>query len=52
MDSSVCFLADRGVIEVGGADAMGFLQRLITNSVRNIPQGEGRYAGLLTPQGK
>jgi folate-binding protein YgfZ len=47
-----CLLRDRGVIEVGGAEAPGFLQRLITNSVLNIPKGEGRYTGLLTPQGK
>ena len=52
MDELVYLLDDRGVIEVGGADATGFLQRLITNSVLNIPKGEGRYAGLLTPQGK
>jgi tRNA-modifying protein YgfZ len=52
MDELVCLLRDRGVIEVGDADATGFLQRLITNSVLNIPKGEGRYAGLLTPQGK
>ncbi|MGH6800456.1 MAG: YgfZ/GcvT domain-containing protein [Methylocella sp.] len=52
MDELVCLLGDRGVVEVGGADAMGFLQRLITNSVLNIPKAEGRYAGLLTPQGK
>jgi tRNA-modifying protein YgfZ len=52
MDELVCLLGDRGIIEVGGADATGFLQRLITNSVLNIPKGEGRYAGLLTPQGK
>jgi folate-binding protein YgfZ len=52
MNELVCLLGDRGVIEVGGADATGFLQRLITNSVLNIPKGEGRYAGLLTPQGK
>ena len=52
MDGLVCLLGDRGVVEVGGADATGFLQRLITNSVLNIPKGEGRYAGLLTPQGK
>ena len=52
MDELVCLLGDRGVIEVAGADATGFLQRLITNSVLNIPKGEGRYAGLLTPQGK
>jgi tRNA-modifying protein YgfZ len=52
MDELVCLLGDRGVIEVAGAGATGFLQRLITNSVLNIPKGEGRYAGLLTPQGK
>ena len=52
MDGLVCLLGDRGVIEVGGADATVFFQRLITNSVLNIPKGEGRYAGLLTPQGK
>src|ERR1700732_1006122 len=52
MDELVCLLGDRGVIEVAGADATGFLQRLVTNSVFNIPKGEGRYAGLLTPQGK
>ncbi len=52
MDEPVCLLGDRGVIEVAGAEATGFLQRLVTNSVLNIPKGEGRYAGLLTPQGK
>lgn len=52
MDTLVCLLRDRGVIEMAGADATDFLQRLITNSVLNIPKGEGRYAGLLTPQGK
>jgi tRNA-modifying protein YgfZ len=52
MDELACLLCDRGVIEVAGTEATGFLQRLITNSVLNIPKGEGRYAGLLTPQGK
>ena len=52
MDRRVCLLGDRGVIELAGADAAGFLQRLITNSALNIPMGEGRFAGFLTPQGK
>ncbi|MGH6847150.1 MAG: YgfZ/GcvT domain-containing protein [Methylocella sp.] len=52
MGELVCLLGDRGVIELAGTEATGFLQRLITNSVLNIPKGEGRYAGLLTPQGK
>ncbi|MGH6863086.1 MAG: YgfZ/GcvT domain-containing protein, partial [Methylocella sp.] len=52
MDELACHLGDRGVVEVAGTEATGFLQRLITNSVLDIPKGEGRYAGLLTPQGK
>src|ERR1700693_5877987 len=52
MDELVCLLRDRGVIEVAGTEATCFLQRLITNSVLDIPKGECRYAGLLTPQGK
>ncbi len=47
-----CLLEDRGIIAVKGADAPGFLQRLITNSVLDIPNGESRYSALLTPQGK
>src|SRR5262249_3135784 len=35
-----------------GADGASFLQRLITNSVLDIPKGESRYAALLTPQGR
>jgi folate-binding protein YgfZ len=52
MDGKFCVLRDRGVIELAGAEAAPFLQRLITNSVLDIPQGEGRYSGLLSPQGK
>jgi folate-binding protein YgfZ len=52
MNGQVSLLGDRGVIELAGADTTGFLQRLITNSVLNIPNGEARYSGLLSPQGK
>jgi tRNA-modifying protein YgfZ len=52
MDDRQCLLSDRGVIKVAGAEATNFLHRLITNSVLNIPKGEGRYSGLLTAQGK
>ncbi|MCI0598878.1 MAG: folate-binding protein [Beijerinckiaceae bacterium] len=52
MDVSVCVLQDRGVFELTGADVAGFLQRLITNSVLDIPKGEARYSALLSPQGK
>ncbi|MCI0467806.1 MAG: folate-binding protein [Beijerinckiaceae bacterium] len=52
MDGSVSILGDRGVIELTGEDVTTFLQRLITNSVLDIPKGESRYSALLTAQGK
>ncbi|MBK9083415.1 MAG: folate-binding protein YgfZ [Rhizobiales bacterium] len=45
-------LADRGVVKVAGVDSVAFLQGLVTNDVTNLPEPEGRYAALLTPQGK
>ncbi|MBL8589387.1 MAG: folate-binding protein YgfZ [Methylobacteriaceae bacterium] len=45
-------LTDRGVVKVAGVDSRGFLQGLITNDVEKLPESEGRYAALLTPQGK
>src|SRR5271154_2254485 len=52
MDRGASLLADRGVIKITGAEAMDFLHRLVTNALLDIPPGEGRYAALLTPQGK
>jgi folate-binding protein YgfZ len=46
------FLSDRGVLKVAGTDATTFLHKLLTNSVLDIPPGEGRYSALLTAQGK
>ena len=43
---------DRGVVLVSGAGAATFLQGLLTNDVLALPQGEARYAALLSPQGK
>lgn len=45
-------LAERGLVEVAGPDAMDFLQGLITNDVDLECEGEATFAGLLTPQGK
>ncbi|HTO78810.1 MAG TPA: folate-binding protein [Methylocystis sp.] len=45
-------LADRGVVEVAGADATGFLHGLVTNDVQRLAPGEARYCALLAPQGK
>jgi folate-binding protein YgfZ len=47
-----CLLRDRGIVALEGAEAAKFLQRLVTNSVYDIPAGESRYAALLTAQGK
>jgi folate-binding protein YgfZ len=47
-----CLLPDRGVIALSGDDAETFLNRLVTNSVLDMPAGSARFAGLLSPQGK
>ncbi|HLH11167.1 MAG TPA: folate-binding protein [Methylovirgula sp.] len=52
MDRGSSLLADRGVISVSGAEATAFLHRLATNNMLGIRPGEGRYAAILTPQGK
>lgn len=45
-------MRDRGAARVVGAGAGAFLQNLLTNDVVGLTQDEGRYAALLTPQGK
>ena len=45
-------LISRGVIEIKGPEAADFLQGLVTNDVLHLPEGEGCYTCLLTPQGK
>ncbi len=52
MSTKAAFLDDRGVVAVRGEDAASFLQGLLTNDVEKLREGEARYAGLLTPQGK
>ena len=51
-EDRICLLADRGVVRMAGAEAQGFLQRLITASVKDIAPGESRFSALLSPQGK
>jgi folate-binding protein YgfZ len=43
---------DRGVVAIGGADAIGFLARLVTCTIEGLAPGEARFGGLLGPQGK
>lgn len=46
------FLEDRGLLRVGGDDAVDFLQGLVSNDVTRVGPDRGIYAALLTPQGK
>jgi len=50
--SFTAHLASRAVILLGGPDWRGFLQGLITQDVVTLADGEARFAGLLTPQGR
>lgn len=50
--SPLALLPARAVLRLGGRDARTWLQSLVTNDVEKLATGEGRYAALLTPQGK
>jgi folate-binding protein YgfZ len=39
-------------LEIAGEDRLSFLQGLVTNDVEGLAEGEGRFTGLLSPQGK
>lgn len=45
-------LIDRAVIRLSGEDVRPFLQGLVTQDVLTLREGEPRWSGLLTPQGK
>ncbi|WP_353216341.1 folate-binding protein [Sandarakinorhabdus sp.] len=45
-------LDDRTVLAVAGADALAFLQGLITHDAALLAPGRSLFAGLLSPQGK
>jgi tRNA-modifying protein YgfZ len=45
-------LDSRALIALTGADAVSFLQGLISNDVEQVQPGTAIYAALLTPQGK
>ncbi|GAB3253478.1 aminomethyltransferase family protein [Arthrobacter pigmenti] len=40
-----------GKIEIWGADAGEFLNRIYTNGFKKLPQGKGRYGVMCTPDG-
>jgi folate-binding protein YgfZ len=45
-------LADRTVIQIGGAEAEHFLQNILTTDLDQLAPGEVKPGALLTPQGK
>jgi folate-binding protein YgfZ len=51
-ETGAAFLTDRGIVRVSGEDATEFLQKLLTNDVSKLQDGEARFAALLSPQGK
>jgi len=50
-EPKIAELARRGVVAVGGEDAVKFLNDLITTDLPDA-DGQATYGGLLTPQGK
>jgi len=47
-----CLLPDRGHLRLGGAEAVPFLQNLVSNDVARAGPDRAVYATLLTPQGR
>jgi folate-binding protein YgfZ len=48
----LALLPDRSVLELTGADRVGFLNGLVSNDVAQAAPGRAVWAALLTPQGK
>ena len=48
----VTLLEDRSLLHISGADALAFLQGLLTQDMARITPGQNLWAGLLSPQGK
>lgn len=45
-------LTDRAILRISGEEARPFLQGLLTRDVLTLVEGQARWTGLLTPQGK
>jgi len=45
-------LADRGVVRIGGAEARGFLQNIVTTDMDRVAEDRAGFGALLSPQGK
>ena len=42
----------RGLIAIGGSDAVSFLQGILTNDIQHLEAGAACYSAYLTPQGR
>ena len=49
---STYYLNYRGIVEVSGNDASGFLQNITSNDIKKLEEKELIYSLLLSPQGK
>lgn len=52
MNAKTAILPHRSVLEIAGDDRVSFFQGLVTSDVQSLAEGGGRFAGLLSPQGK
>ena len=50
--SKLARLDDRALIRVSGPEARAFLNRLLSQEVETLVEGEARFAALLSPQGR
>lgn len=50
--ATVCRLPERGLISVSGAEAVSFLQNLVTQDINLLSSNALVYSCLLTPQGR
>jgi folate-binding protein YgfZ len=51
-DLTCAALPDRALLSLGGDEAAGFLDALVSNSVTRLEPGRAAYAALLSPQGR
>lgn len=50
--ATATLLTGRAVLRLNGRDARDFLNNLVTSDIEKLQPGEGRFAALLSPQGK
>jgi len=50
--TTTLYRLDRGYVEVSGPEAAAFLERMVSNEVVSLEQGDARPALLLTPKSR